>query len=509
MTLALLTLKSTGQDFSNCKVDFSLMKQKEKIDASDRGKEFVIIDGNFPNYTYDGGLNGDINPLKAELKSKLKDNEEFNKNNPFVIDSLKTKYDLALQDKAYLRLYWTEFTGELNKKEIKEFQSNNFIKAYLSEKEFFYCLYDQLMKESDGDVSGQVSETHRQLKNAVVNPNINTGAFDINSGVKIYIGNRIYKVNNKVIPRYDPFFVIGNIDTTLGASLNIKKEVVSANSDENYIAFSYVPINRRPVFELSELINSELTLENDGLMKFTSSNKSIYQLCNYFFNSININKSISLLFDKKRLDKINEFLKSITNDKLVIETTEGAFLNPKINSFKFNYSNLEVSFTADGKEYTKTFTPSAKHKHSIVNDQKKTSLSELNFIFPIYHQDCYNKTVQNFNNLKLNSDAINDPELKKKLMNSLVSSSEWLGYKADKVILTNQTQWFVETNKWTGLKQSRYIYADVYFKNLKDGKCYLEKDVYFYQKLDPFNSVIYNLFCASPQTPIVYPCNLK
>jgi hypothetical protein len=111
--------------------------------------------------------------------------------------------------------------------------------------------------------------------------------------------------------------------------------------------------------------------------------------------------------------------------------------------------------------------------------------------------------------LKLKPDQKNDPALKKTLLIAIESSPEWINYKIEQLILTNESYWTIVTNKYTGLKESRFMYADVYVSSSKNGKCYYQKEVYFTQKIDPFGNFVYSMFVSVPQTLQPYPCSLK
>ncbi len=84
-----------------------------------------------------------------------------------------------------------------------------------------------------------------------------------------------------------------------------------------------------------------------------------------------------------------------------------------------------------------------------------------------------------------------------------------MNFKIKKVILTNRSQWTFVINKYTGLKESRFMFADVYYTSTIDNKCYYQKDVYFNQKADPIDGFIYSIFVSVPQSFQQFPCNLN
>lgn len=516
LTIALLTLKSSGQDMNNCRVDFTIMQSKSKFDAEDREKEIILIKQNLPKNNFVPTSMKSISVIQKEWDEKIKDNKEYNKGNPFTKDSLDFIYSSLLYHNSYLEIYWKTYLGELDKdesKQIKKSKSNS-LTGYISEIEYNFYL-QALICEAKGQtfpeciLKGFENNFESVEKALIVYNNIKT-----QNEIKLIVGNRKYLVKSKRISRYETVFVAGKSDTTIGASLRLFKTLWISNSGP--MAVGDVPFDQRPIFDYRELDNKKIIIDrtypDESRIKLKTEDNIEINLYNYFIkfdNSVNINNLVNIIYDKKRHEKVNELLNSLPNKDLMIDTDEGEFVKPKLNSFTFNFNSLSVNFTSNGKEYTKTFYPTKTTKYAIVDDTKKPTISELNFVFPIYNYECYNKTVQEFNNLKLKNDFITDAPLKNKMLNTLLSSREWTNYKVEKVILTEQSQWVIETNKYTGLKQSRYIFADVYYKNTKSGKCYLEKDVYFAQKLDPFNSVTYYMYCAMPQAGTIYPCNLK
>ena len=82
-------------------------------------------------------------------------------------------------------------------------------------------------------------------------------------------------------------------------------------------------------------------------------------------------------------------------------------------------------------------------------------------------------------------------------------------FQVVRLIMTDKSRWAIVTNRYTGLRESRFMLADVYVKSKVSGKCYLQQEVYFSQGADPFDGFIYSTFVSVPQTLQPYPCDLK
>jgi hypothetical protein len=480
--------QSFSQDFNECKVDFFLLESQESFDYGDNGKEYVLILDNVPNYEVLERPGQTLKEAQDELSSKLKDNLDYNKNNPIVRDSL-IKYYTELEHKIGANIIWWEKVRNATEDESKEYKKR--LKAY--NKKVIYCF----QTFPDGS---------RGYGN-YWDPSIPKPEFiDSNTIVKNDI---IFRKNQKRIRDDFPIFWIQSKDSSL---VFIYKD---DNREYNF------PVGTTPIFDLFPYKNSKFILSNEKqgihssmwkLLVFIVDDKYKLAMYNFKFNPGQYEPtkdySIDILYDKKKLAKIDEFLSSLKSKELVIQTDGEEFINPTISDISFNLNAITISFTSNGESFTKEFEGYSDpnyHYDSGWPDRRSKQI----YNFPIYYTDCYSKKLEDFNTLNLRGNYINDPKLKNQLFNALTSSPDWLNYSIEKVILTINSQWVIVTNKYTGLKESRFVYADVYVKSNKTGKCYLQKDVYFTQKLDPFNEYVYYIFVSVPQILEPYPCNLN
>jgi hypothetical protein len=478
-----------AQNFSDCQVDFFLLESQEKLSSYDYGKEYVMRINNLPDYELKDRSNKNKKELRDELNEKLRDNADYNRDNLKVKDSLIEYYSEQLH-KAGINIIWWEKLRNANENEIKEYKKRQ--KAY----------YKNPSSTQLNIVQGISIPIKKTEQKSDVAPEF------INDSIQI-VNIILYKRKQKIIRDDLPIFCIQGKDGVL-------KPVYDEERD--YI----LPVGMTPVFVFSSYSNSTFILKNIASNIFGNENQIDFivneekvSLYNYKFK-INQNKdnqsikdiSIDLFYDKKKLAKIDEFLTGLKSKKLVVQSDGEEFINPLISSFKFDYNSLDISFSINGKIYSKRFE-GIKDPNFRYNNSDQEQIEKTVFDLPIYYSDCYIKSSSQFNNLKLRSDFINNPDLKKKLEDAVSSSSQWLNYEIVGVILTNKSQWTILTNKYTGLKESRFLFADVYFRNTMNDKCYYQEDVYFTQKADVMQGFVYSMFVSSPQSFQPYPCNLK
>jgi hypothetical protein len=313
--------------------------------------------------------------------------------------------------------------------------------------------------------------------------------FIVKTGIK-------YKLIKKNIPNNTPVFLLQPKD-----------------GNETVTNYSQYPIGLSPLFSLSEFANSKIVLSKvqNQQLDFVIDDKYKLSIYHFYYKEsfkASIDKSLDIFYDNKKLNKINEFLSSLKLVNLVIQKQGEEYLNPKIDSFYFYFDSLTIKFSSNGIELKKTFLnkPDASFEY---DDAWPFSRAKKVFNLSIYYSDCYSKSLETFNSLTLSKDAINDPVLKQKLLTALKESPDWFNFTIEKVILTNKSQWVIITNKYTGLKENRFLLADAYVKSTINNKCYYHKDLYFSQKADPVDGFIYSIFVAIPQTLQPYPCNLK
>jgi hypothetical protein len=483
-----------GQNFNECKVDFFLLESQESFSTDDNGREYVLISDNVPDYEIKKKPTMTLEQIKAELSEKLKDNKEYNKNNPKVKDSL-VEYYSEMAHNVGVNIIWWEKLREATTEELKEY--NKRLKAYDKQAKMGF-----IPNGAIPDPKNQSSGYGRYWDATITRPEV------IDENTHLH-NNILYQRKQKKIRDDLPLFWIQPKDSGF---------VFQYNRETREYHF---PIGCNPVFDFTPYKNSSFILKNEKqgnyssmwqLLLFHVDNKYKLAMYNFKFNqgqySPTKDYSIDIFYDKKKISKIQEFLTSLKSKELVIQSDGEEFINPTISDISFNLKVLRISFTSDGKSYTKEFEGFPDPNYSYDSGWPDRRAKQL-YNFPIYYTDCYNKKLVDFNNLTLRSDYINDPALKKQLFNALTSSPDWLNYSIEKVILTNQSQWAIVTNKYTSLKESRFILADVYVKSTKTGKCYLQKEVYFSQKLDPIGEYVYSIFVSVPQTLEPYPCNLK
>jgi len=477
-----------GQDFNECKVDFFLLESQESFSTDDNGREYVIISDNLPDYEIKNKPTKTLEEIKSELSEKLKDNKDYNKNNPVVRDSLVDYYS-ELAHNVGVNIIWWEKWRETTEDELKEYKKR--IKAY-----------DKQASNGFHNLPGVGTGYGKYWDPSIPKPEV----IDENTQIR---NNTLYQRKQKRIRDDLPLFWIQPKDSAFVFQY-----------DRDYREYTF-PIGATPVFDFASYKTSSFVLRNEKqgnyssmwkLLAFIVDNKHKLAMYNFKFNQGQYaptkDYSIDIFYDKKKLTKIDEFLTSLKSKELVIQADGEEFINPSITDISFNLKALNISFASDGKSYTKEFEGYPDPNYRYDNGWTDRRAKQI-YNFPIYYTDCYNKKLENFNNLTLRNDYINDHALKKQLNNALTSSPEWLNYSIEKVILTNKSQWVIVTNRYTSIKESRFILADVYAKSTKTGKCYLQKEVYFSQKLDPLGEYVYSIFVSVPQTMQPYPCNLK
>lgn len=522
-----------AQNFESCKIDFSILEQQESFDKQDIGKEFILINNNIPSFKPIDAPNKSVIELKSELNEKLNDNIEYNKNNLLVRDSLISYYS-NLIDKKGITLLWWEEIGIASSNELIEFKNSikeidkgvtgefdekgrwkhKIVKNYNSaifitpEEYNMYVVYLQI--ENSGKSLNE--KTLGQIPNGYkVYQDFETFELSLDRYYKlksfpeiILIKNGIkYKLHISNTPTNTPIFAIQDKDSNK-----------VFNASNNVYAFQ---IGIKPEFDLLQYSNSKIILKNvqeeqwpntPSLLEYIIDDKLKLSVINFKFvnqNDKSIDRSVEIFFDKKKLILINSLLTSLKSESLVIQSGDNVIIKPKITDVSFDFKSIKLSFTFEDKPYHKEF-----EIYTNIDESSTPDISNKQSInIPIYYYDCYDKKLQDFNNLTLVADYKNDPTLKKQLYNALVSSPEWLNFSIQKVIITNKSQWVIVTNNYTGLKESRFIFADIYAKSTKTNKCYLKKEVYFTQKLDPLNEYIYPIIVSVPQDMEIYPCNLK
>lgn len=475
--LFLFQASVNSQDLNKCKIDFFLLEsQKESLGPRDEGKEFLINIHKFPNYSMIGSPSKSKEELQRELAEKLKDNQDYNKNNSTLRDSLIDYYSSQI-NKTGVTLIWWEKKRQINESEQKEYKKR--IREY--DRKASFGFYD--LPNRGGRAYGKNWD-----------PSIPRPEY-INDSTLIVKNNEIWVREIKIVPANVPLFWIQDKDSSLKVTYN----------NEKY----FLPVGVQPFFDPYRFQNSSLILRNESGSAFSNiwtkfsfivDNKYKLSIDNYLFLG-GIDKSREIFYDKKKLQKVNEFLETLKSKRLIIEYQNEIIKYPKIlkSIFDYNTQTLAINIEINGEE------------KNLVFEGKKdmNSVLKITFDLPIYDQDCYNQKILEFNNIKLNSDYFNNPALKKTLLSALESSPEWMNFKIGKVILTNKSQWTIVINKYTGLKESRFMFADVYFTSTIDNKCYFQKDVYFNQKADPIDGFIYSIFVSVPQSFQQYPCNLK
>lgn len=506
-----------SQDFSKCKIDFSLLATKERFSSEDKGKELVFVDKFFPKYQFVFSQKQSVMNLKSELKKKLLDNKDYNKDNLLAKDSLNQYYNNLIISQSFSKVVWKEYVGDATKEELKAFNNNKKLpNNILTTNEYSLYLASIISEIEENKPMG------KDLEASLPDLGFNSVEDALNRITEIKLMDAIivlkeqkkYKIHEKNISGYDPLFIIGKTDSLSGASLQLT--IVPRFTKYNNFTLIDIPTSQKPVFESSELKNRKIILERcsdpfQKQMTITLDDKIETTLYNYFFNSNEIgivNKSAQLLYEKERLNRVNVLLSDLKTKKLTIKINEELFANATIENLNFLYDGIEISFDLNGKKTSHIFNSKSDVKYNYSSGYKRaTNLSPV-YNFPIYNSDCYIKQQELYDNLVLPKDKINDEQLKNKLFSSMVNSTLWMNYKIEKVILTNESVWTIETNKFTGLKQNRYLLAEVYFKSTKTGKCYYET-IYFSQKLDPLDTYTYSINMSEPELLNLFPCNLK
>ncbi|MCX6352820.1 MAG: hypothetical protein NTX03_13325 [Bacteroidetes bacterium] len=490
------------QDFDKCKVDFFLLESQKSFDNLDTGKEFIILQENVPNYDFNDSFKKTPKEVENELNDKLRDNKDYNKNNLLAEDSLINHYS-NLYDRIGITILWWEFVETASMDEIKQLQESirdnkempiefgRYVKEYSSstfvtQEEFFmYVNFFQI--EKSGERLDE--ETFGKLENTVI-INQNFGGFEkalkrcnqIKKFPDIFMikyGQK-YRLSRKVIPAKKPIFAIQPKDST--------KNIFRWNK----VLYTF-QIGIKPIFNLTEFINKPIVLnEVQGdpnlitpmFLKFIVDKRYKLQVINYikedcpslefrsnkWVSKTAKNSSTDIFYNKRKLNKINEFLTELKTKSVVIQSEGVEFINPKINEIVFNFNSITINLTSNGKEVKKIFK-AEKDPNFIYNSSYPERQAKTIFDLPIYYTDCYNESNKEFSNLKLPKDFLTEPSLKTLLSHSLSSNPDWSNYYAvNRIILTEQSSWRIQTNKYTGLQEKRFILADAYVTSKQTGK---------------------------------------
>ncbi len=434
-----------SQDFNKCLVDLSAINPSLTINYKDYDKEYQLIPELIPNY------------------------KKTSENNGF-------------------ELIWYQYERDLSTKEIKKY------KKRLND-------FRRLVLESFGSTFNDNATNHPWIWNDST----------IVRACKLYVRKK--KTIDSKLPVF--FKHDGITKETSKCSPDIQ-EIMSLENDV-YSRYDYAKGNRSnvkesfnkigniPVLDLLEYKDfkwlykrKSYSITEGGFFEVSSDSISYS-----FFIKRNFNKAANFLWKKEQVKKINILCKVLSSNEItLIYSNDSIVKNPEV---------LDVVYYFDKMKLTINFNRNSKKESLdvfIINTTEKNV--KYNIVkHPIYYTNCFDSTLIFFNKLTLDDDYFEDNNLKKALYNTVVFSSDWLNYKIESVILTNKSQWNIVTNKYTDLVKSRFIFADVYAKNTRTGKCFLIKDVYFSQKLDPIGIYTYSIFVASPQNFYPYPCNLK
>jgi len=530
--LVLIIKTGKCQDFDKCKVDFFLLESQKTFTERDIGKQFIINKAKLPSYEFVQKNNKTMQELHTELAEKINDNRDYNRNDEKIRDSLFATYRYLMEEIG-LTLIWYDSVGVITKEELKEFEksikkevidpgtawshesttftSTKFITPY--ELNFFLSYYGT-------EKSGK--EINSKNCQGVVAPNDFSKTKERYNQIKSFpeiifiVGQTKYKITTKTLPCKTPIF-------TLQQQSSQKEPQISTYLTPIYYETYFIkfPIGLKPIFDLAPHLNSNIKLVALKTDKFSSTiprdpiqldfdvdNKYRLSVYNFRFRKVDeylIDKSLEIFYDKKKLEKIDEFLSTLKDKRLVIQENGNEYANPVLTNLSYNLNTLTINYSFDGKEHSKTYFSRLDTKYNYDAAWPNKTYFDL----PIYYSDCYSEGLKTFNNLTLPNDKVNDPALKKQLLEALTTSIDWKNFIIEKVILTNNSVWTVLLNQYTGLQDSRVILADVYVKSNINEKCYYQQDVYFYQKADPIRGFIYYLYVEEPSILQPYPCNLK
>lgn len=511
--LLLFNLLAKSQDFSKCKVDFSLLAYKASLTREDEGREFVFVNKYFPKYEYTSSQNKSISALKDELKNKLIDNKNYNKDNSVIKDSLNQHYTALINKESFIKIVWKEYIGEASKEELKALKNNKKLpNNLLTNSDYSFYIESIVSQIEEGKVIG--NELSSSLSNYGFN-NVEDATSRINEikamqDIIVVNGQHKYKFRERNISKFDPLFIIGKRDTIIdgGNRTNVEPRFTYYNN----FTLIQVPVIQRPIFEAEELDGKKLVMKRSDPLTFTMNETQLITLSNFNFSENEFgnkqNKSVQLLYESERLSRVNSMLTELKSKKLTIKIGEELYSNSTVSQLNFLFNGIEIIFESNNNKISHIFNSKINTEIQYNSGYNRSMSTIPIYNFPIYYSDCYNKEQELYNNMTLPKDKINDEKLKASLLTSAQNSTLWMNYKIEKLILTNESAWIVETSKYTGLQKSRIIFADIYYKSTRTNKCYYET-VYFSQKLDPFNQFNYLINVGEPALQTIYPCNLK
>jgi hypothetical protein len=398
--------------------------EKCKVDFSILESQTTLIEGNEYIFRYN-------NIINCELKN--------------VYPNTKTE------------IWWEKYRNA-NEEEIKEYK-----KRYKS----YYKNHSPMQLNITNGINIPIRKAQQQ---SLLSPEFINDTLQLANGI-------LYSKKTKVIRNDLPIFWIQDKDSSLSVQ----------DDDYNYT----LPIGMTPVFDLSLFNNSTFFIQ--GIIKtmfgdknrinFIVGNKKI-TLYNYKYRNgdndrpLIIDVSINLFYDKSKLIETDNFFSELKSKDLIINQNDNVFVDCKISSYRLFFDSLQINFSSKGKEYSKTFH-TVKDPEYKYDYQEQDKIPQTVFDLPIYYSDCYNKIDNQFKNLTLKSNYINNPNLNKQLYDALSNSREWMNYEIIKVILTNQSQWTIRLNRYTGLQDSRITVADAYVRNTWNDNCYYQSEVMF------------------------------
>lgn len=475
-----------AQTFQECNVDFSLLESQETFDSHDNGREYVLNMKSVPDYHIESVPKQTYEELIAELTEKLKDNRDYNKGNQHVQDSLLAHYN-EMACRTGVMLFWWERLRPATEEELKQFERRT--------KE-----YEKKASVGFHDIPGGGTDYGKYWDSALAKPCM------VDDSTKVDAGS-LYRKKQRRVRSDLPLFWTQPKDSTLRVAAEKRQ-------------YSF-PIGVTPVFDFEPWKKSVFVLRNEEQGIYSSQWKKleflvdgVQKLTVYNFKSNQgsykptTDASVDIFYDRKKLVKIQEVLASLQSTPVVIQERGREFIRPTITGYEFNYTSVTLQVASDGTTQSLTFNGHLDPNFNY-DEGWPDRRARLLFDFPIYNADCYEKAIEQFKSLKLPPDAVTDAALKQKLMSAISSSPDWQDFQVVRLILTDKSRWAIVTNRYTGLRESRFMLADVYVKSKVSGKCYLQQEVYFSQGADPFDGFIYSTFVSVPQTLQPYPCDLK
>jgi len=387
-------------------VDFFILESQESFRTGDNGKEFILLMDKFPDYSKRKNLKITKAQMFKERSEKLKDNQDYNKDDKKTADSLNTYYR-ELELEIGNTITWWEPVRQATSKDSKKTTAKK--ESGLK----------SLIKETVNP-----NQTQQQTKTVKESNNDTT---------KVENGIFYVKMTRQVRGDLPLFYVLDKQSTVRFGG------IFETDTYE-------CPIGVKPIFDISEYKNSIFVLRNESQgnydfdwkqLDFIVDDKVKISVRNFKIDQgeykPKIDKSIEILYDKKKLQKIDEFLNSLKSKNLVIVADGEEFTNPALNNLTFNPANneLKINFTNNGGTLEKSFKgvedANYRYDRSYPNKRAKIIFSHL----PIYYTDCYNEQIKAFSNLTLRGDAINNPSLKQTLDKAMSSSTDWRNYKIE------------------------------------------------------------------------------